>query len=152
MRARVADAAPQARREGLLVAPMLTGGTELILGSTRDAVFGPAVMVGLGGIHAEVFRDVAVLPAPVSLEEAADMLRGLKCFPLLDGARGQFKADVAAAAQAIVALSCFAAAHAGRVASVDINPLLVRKAGEGAVALDALIVPTGEPGGASNGS
>jgi acyl-CoA synthetase (NDP forming) len=152
MRTRVAAAAPQARIDGLLVAPMVTGGTELILGTTQDAVFGPAVMAGLGGIYAEVFRDVAVCPAPVSPQEAEEMLRSLKCFPLLDGARGQPKADVAAAAQAIVALSRFAAAHAGRIASVDINPLLVRKAGEGAVALDALIVPAGGTGDASHGS
>ncbi|OJW26394.1 MAG: 6-carboxyhexanoate--CoA ligase [Rhodospirillales bacterium 69-11] len=152
MLARVAAAAPQARIDGLLVAPMVTGGTELILGTTTDPVFGPAVMVGLGGIHAEVFRDVAVRPAPVSTAEAEAMLRGLKCFPLLDGARGLPKADLAAAAQAVAALSRFAAAHAGAVASIDINPLLVRRAGEGAVALDALIVPAGNAGAASHGS
>jgi acyl-CoA synthetase (NDP forming) len=152
MRARVAATAPQARIDGLLVAPMVTGGTELILGTTQDAVFGPAVMVGLGGIYAEVFRDVAVRQAPVSQAEAQEMLRSLKCFPLLDGARGQPKADLGAAAQAIVALSRFAATHAGRIASVDINPLLVRKAGEGAVALDALIVPASGSGDPSHGS
>ncbi|MBN8903888.1 MAG: acetate--CoA ligase family protein, partial [Rhodospirillales bacterium] len=152
MLARVAAAAPQARPDGLLVAPMVTGGTELILGNTTDPVFGPAALVGLGGIHAEVFRDVAVRPAPVSTAEAEAMLRGLKCFPLLDGARGLPKADLAAAAQAVAALSRFAAAHAGAVASIDINPLLVRRAGEGAVALDALIVPAGNAGAASHGS
>jgi acetate---CoA ligase (ADP-forming) len=152
MLTRVAAAAPQARIDGLLVAPMVTGGTELILGTTQDPVFGPAVMVGLGGIYAEVFRDVAVRAAPVSRTEAEHMLRSLKCFPLLDGVRGLPKADVAAAAQAIVALSDFAATHADRIASIDINPLLVRQAGEGAVALDALIVPAGNSGDATHGS
>jgi acyl-CoA synthetase (NDP forming) len=152
MRARVVATAPQARIDGLLVAPMVTGGTELILGTTQDAVFGPAVMVGLGGIYAEVFRDVAVRQAPVLQAAAQEMLRSLKCFPLLDGARGQPKADLGAAAQAIVVLSRFAATHAGRIASVEINPLLVRKVGEGAVALDALIVPASGSGDTSHGS
>ncbi len=143
-------AAPQARIDGLLVAPMMTGGTELILGTTQDPGFGLAVMVGLGGIYAEVSRDVAVRVAPMSRVEAEDMLRSLKCFPLLDGVRGLPKADVAAAAQAIVAPSGFAAMHADRIASIDINP--VRPARQGAVALDALIVPAGKSGDATHGS
>ena len=141
MLVRVAKAAPAARIEGLLVAPMAGAGTELILGTTTDPVFGPVVMVGLGGIFAEILKDVAVRPAPVGEAEAMEMLRGLKAFPLLDGARGRPKADLAAAARAIADLSHFAAVHAGAIAEVDINPLLVRRAGEGAVALDALIVP-----------
>ena len=141
MLARVAAAAPAARIDGLLVAPMVSGGTELIVGATRDPVFGPVVMAGLGGIFAEVLRDVAVRTAPVTEAEATSMLRSLKAFPVLDGARGRPRADLAAAAAAIAAVSRFAAAHADQVASIDINPLLVKAEGEGAVALDALIVP-----------
>jgi acyl-CoA synthetase (NDP forming) len=148
MLARVRAAAPQARIEGVLVSPMVTGGIELILGTKRDPVFGPVVLVGLGGIFAEVLQDVAVRPAPVEAEEAMAMLRSLKAFPVLDGARGRPKADVAAAAGAIVALSRFAAEQAATVAEVDINPLLVRPAGQGAVALDALIVPAAQEKGA----
>jgi acyl-CoA synthetase (NDP forming) len=143
MIARVRTAAPDARIEGVLVAPMLRGGVELILGAKRDPVFGPVVLVGLGGIFAEVMQDVALRPAPVTEDEALAMLRGLKAFPVLDGARGRPKADVAAAARAVAALSRFAAQHADDVAEIDINPLLVRPAGQGAVALDALIVPAG---------
>lgn len=142
MLSRVRQSAPAARIEGLLVAPMVSGGTELIVGSTQDPVFGPVIMAGLGGIFAEILRDVAVRPAPVTEAEAADMLRSLKAFAVLDGARGRPRADLAAAASAVAAVSRFAAAHAAQVASVDINPLLVRPEGEGAVALDALIVPT----------
>ncbi len=145
MLAGVREKAPTARIEGLLVAPMVKGGVELILGTTRDPVFGPVVMAGLGGIFAEIMRDVAVRPAPVSTEQAMEMLRGLKAFPLLDGARGTARADLAAAAKAIVDLSHFAAAHAATIDAIDINPLLVRPEGQGAVALDALIVPAGEP-------
>ncbi len=141
MLARVRDAAPSARIEGVLVSPMVTGGTEMILGTKRDPVFGPVVLVGLGGVFAEVLRDIAVRPAPVDEGEALEMLRSLKAFAVLDGARGRPKADLAAAASAIAALSRFAAQHAGDIAEIDINPLLVRAAGDGAVALDALIVP-----------
>lgn len=142
MLARVRAAAPHARIEGVLVAPMLRGGTELILGAKHDPVFGPVVMVGLGGVFAEVMQDVAVRLAPVDEAEALAMLRGLKAFPVLDGARGRPRADLGAAARAVAALSRFAAQHADRIAEIDINPLLVLPAGEGAFALDALIVPT----------
>ncbi|WP_136637713.1 acetate--CoA ligase family protein [Pseudooceanicola onchidii] len=139
--AAAAKNAPGAKVDGVLVAPMITGGTELILGTTTDPIFGPVIMVGLGGIYAEVFRDTALRTAPVSEADAIAMLRSLRSFALLDGARGRPKADVVAAAKAIVALSEFAVRHAADVAEIDINPLLVRDAGKGAVALDALIVP-----------
>ena len=141
---RVRAKAPQARIDGVLVAPMVSGGTEMILGVTQDPVFGPVVMAGLGGIFAEIIKDVAIRPAPVSTAEAMDMVRSLKAFPVLDGARGRPRADLAALAEAIAALSRFAVRHAAEVAEVDINPLMVRAEGEGAVALDALLVPTRE--------
>ncbi|MGJ7543633.1 acetate--CoA ligase family protein [Variovorax sp. LT1R16] len=139
--ARVALKAPQARLTGVLVAQMVEGGVELILGSTKDPVFGPMVMVGLGGIFAEILQDVALQPAPVDEAQAIAMLRSLKAFPLLDGARVRPKADVQAAAQAIVALSRFAVRHAQSVSEIDINPLMVLDHGRGAYALDALLVP-----------
>lgn len=139
--ARVAQKAPQARIAGVLVAQMAQGGVELILGTKKDPVFGPVVMVGLGGIFAEVLRDVALQIAPVTEAQATQMLRSLKAFPLLDGARGRAKADVAAAARAAAALSQFAARHADAVAEIDINPLVVMDQGQGAFALDALLVP-----------
>ncbi|MGE0329172.1 MAG: acetate--CoA ligase family protein [Ramlibacter sp.] len=141
MLARVAQRAPTARITGVLVAQMAQGGTELILGTTTDAVFGPMVMVGLGGIYAEVFKDVALQTAPVTEAQATAMLRSLKAFALLDGARGRPRADVASAARAVAALSRFAVAHAGTVAQIDINPLVVLDEGQGAHALDALLVP-----------
>jgi acyl-CoA synthetase (NDP forming) len=139
--ARVAQKAPLARIAGVLVAQMVQGGTELILGTKKDPVFGPMVMVGLGGIYAEILKDVALQPAPVDEAQASAMLHSLKAFPLLDGARGRAKADVAAAARAVAALSRFAARHADSVAEIDINPLVVLDAGKGAFALDALLVP-----------
>lgn len=141
--------APQARIDGVLVAPMLRGGVELIAGVSRDPVFGPVVMVGLGGIHAEILKDVAVQVAPVSEEEAERMIRGLRMFALLDGARGQPKADVAAAAHTVARLSEFACRHAADVAEIDLNPILVRPAGEGVLVLDALMVPAARHGAGS---
>ncbi|MEG1768398.1 MAG: acetate--CoA ligase family protein [Comamonas sp.] len=138
--ASVAAHAPDARIEGLLVAPMLRGGTELIAGISRDPVFGPVVMVGMGGIYAEVLRDVAVQPAPVSQAQALAMIRSLRLFPLLDGARGQARADIDAAARAVARLSEFACTHRDQIGEIDLNPILVRPAGQGIAILDALMV------------
>ena len=138
--ASVAAHAPDARIEGLLVAPMLRGGTELIAGISRDPVFGPVVMVGMGGIYAEVLRDVAVQPAPVSQAQALAMIRSLRLFSLLDGARGQARADIDAAARAVARLSEFACTHRDQVGEIDLNPILVRPAGQGIAILDALMV------------
>lgn len=142
---RVARKAPHAAVDGVIVAPMASGIAELILGSRIDPVFGPVVMVGLGGIFAEVLQDTVVQMAPVSEVQAMAMLRSLKAFAVLDGARGRPRADLAAAAHAISALSRFAVAHADAVSEIDINPMLLRAEGEGAVALDALLIPHAGP-------
>ncbi|MEO3385035.1 acetate--CoA ligase family protein [Mesorhizobium sp. CAU 1741] len=136
----VTNKAPHARIDGVLVAQMAKSGVELILGTKCDPIFGPVVMAGLGGIFAEIVRDVALRVAPVDETEAEAMLRSLKAFKILDGARGRPRADIAAAARAISALSQFAAHHADRIVESDINPLVVLAEGEGAIALDALIV------------
>lgn len=143
---RVAAKAPHAAIDGVIVAPMAKGIAELILGSRTDPVFGPVVMVGLGGIFAEVLQDTAVQMAPVSEAQAMAMLKSLKAFAVLNGARGRPRADLEAAARAIVALSRFAVAQAETISEIDINPLMLRAEGEGAVALDALLIPrTGKP-------
>ncbi|GAA4416137.1 6-carboxyhexanoate--CoA ligase [Advenella faeciporci] len=134
--------APNARLDGVLVTPMVQGGAELIMGISKDPVFGPVVMVGTGGIYAEVLQDVALQAAPVSESEALDMIRSLKLFPILDGARGQPKADVKAAASTLAKLSHFACRYANDVAEIDMNPVLVRPEGQGAIVLDALLIPT----------
>ncbi|MFT5176542.1 MAG: acyl-CoA synthetase (NDP forming) [Gammaproteobacteria bacterium] len=132
-------AAPSARIDGVLLSPMAAPGIDMILGSKCDALFGPVVMVGLGGIFVEVMEDVALARAPFDAGHALAMLRGLKAWPLLDGARGGKRADVAALCEAMVALSRFAAANAATIDSIDVNPLRVFAQGEGACMLDALI-------------
>lgn len=138
---RARNAEPDAAIEGVLVAPMIRDGVETILGVQRDPVFGPVVMFGLGGIFVEVMKDVTLRVAPFTEAEAQVMIREVKGFPLLDGARGRQPADVDALAATLSKLSLFAAAHADTLETLDINPLLVLPRGQGAVAVDALIVP-----------
>lgn len=137
--ARAAERAPGARIEGVLVARQITGAVEMALGVLRDPVFGPVAMVGLGGVFIEVLKDVAFRRCPFDAGEAERLIRSLKGFPLLDGARGRPKADVPALAEALSALSRFAVAAGPRLLSVDVNPLLVLPAGEGAFAADAVV-------------
>lgn len=137
--ARVHAAAPQARIEGVLVAPMISGGVETLLGVQRDPVFGPVVAFGLGGVFVEVLQDVALRVAPFNEAEAHAMIREIRGYPVLEGARGRPRADVDALARALARLSAFAAAHADRLQSLDVNPFLVLPEGQGAVAVDALI-------------
>ena len=140
------SARPGAHVEGILVSPMVTGGVEMILGVQHDPTFGPVVMCGLGGVFVEILADVCFRPAPFDAAEAHRMLRELRGYPLLAGARGRPPGDVDALAAALAALSRFAAAHAGQLESAELNPVLVRPVGQGVVALDALIVPgTPEP-------
>lgn len=139
--ASVAQHAPRAKVDGYLVQPMVGGGVaELIAGVTHDPVFGPALTVGLGGVLTELYRDVSHRLLPVDAAMADDMLRSLKAWPLLDGFRGRPVADVAAAAAAIESLSRAALALGPQASEIEVNPLLVRAVGEGAAALDALIV------------
>jgi acyl-CoA synthetase (NDP forming) len=126
-------------REELSVEEMapVVRGVELVIGSKRDLRFGPIVLVGLGGIYAEVLDDVAVALAPVDEERAERLIRSLRAAPLFAGARGRSTLDVMAAARATAALSRAAAACAD-IAELEINPLLVLP--EGAVGLDARVV------------
>jgi acetate---CoA ligase (ADP-forming) len=127
------------RPETLSVEAMapLGQGVELLIGARWDARFGPVALVGLGGIYAEILRDIAVALAPVTVAQADRMLRSLRAFSLLDGARGRPALDTAAAASALAALSRVAATHP-EIAELEVNPLLV--APDRAVGLDARIV------------
>lgn len=140
MMERVRKAAPQAKLDGVVVAQMVKGGVETILGVNRDPVFGPVVMFGIGGVFVEAFKDVAFRVAPFGVEEARAMINEVKGRVMLTGLRGQPPADEEALAQAIAKLSVFAAAHADAIETIDVNPFVVLPKGQGAVALDALII------------
>jgi len=116
---------------------MESGGLELIVGTRWDPRFGPLLLVGLGGVYAEVLQDVAVALAPVDVDAAEELLRTLRGAPLLVGARGRPRLDLRAAAQAASELSHLAAALP-QIRELEVNPLLVKD--EGAVALDARVV------------
>jgi acyl-CoA synthetase (NDP forming) len=137
---RAMAAHPGAKIDGVLVQAMAKRGQEIILGITRDATFGPMLMVGLGGIHVEVLKDVAFAPVPLDAEEALALVGELKGAALLDGVRGAKPADKQALAELMVALSRFAADHADQIAEIDLNPVIVHEAGEGLSVVDALIV------------
>ena len=134
---RAAAHAPAARVDGVLVARQVRDAVEMAIGVVRDPVFGPVAMVGLGGVFIEIFRDVAFRRCPVNEADAETMIRSLRGFPLLDGARGRPKADVAAIARALSALSRFGTMP--RIASAEVNPLMVLPEGQGALAADAVI-------------
>ena len=104
------------------------GGVELIVGARRDPRFGPLVLVGLGGIYAELLRDVRVALAPAGADELEELLLSLRGAGVLTGARGRAPVDVRAAAEAAAALSRVAAAHP-EIAEIEINPLLVTAVG-----------------------
>ena len=145
MLARVQGADPAVRVEGVLVQAMARRGIEMILGVTRDPDFGPMLMVGLGGVHVEVLRDVAFAPVPLGADEALALLDELKGAAVLSGVRGEKPADRAALAQLMAALSRFAADHANTIAEIDLNPVIVHPAGEGLTVVDALIVKRSKP-------
>lgn len=130
-------ALPDAVSEGCLVQEMAKGEAELIVGARRDPQFGPVVLVGFGGIMVEVLEDVQVALAPVSPLEAEAMLRRLRLWPILDGARGRPALDVARVADVVARVSWLAADLGARFVDLEINPLLVRRAGDGAIAVDA---------------
>lgn len=135
--------APAARLDGLLVAPMIKGGVECILGVQRDPVYGPVVMFGLGGVLVEAMRDVAFRMAPFDERDAHAMIDEIRGRRVLAGMRGQPPADVSALASALAALSRFAWANRDAVVSVDVNPFIVLPLGGGALALDAVVIGAG---------
>lgn len=131
---------PDARLEGVLVQKMVPpDGVETIVGITADALFGPAVVFGLGGIFVELLKDSAIALPPVGRDDAREMIAGLKAAKLLAGFRGRPKADLEALVTTIVQIGQLAEDFAGRIAALDVNPLMVLPEGRGTVAADILI-------------
>lgn len=143
--ARVTEAAsraqPDARIDGVLVQKMERGVAEIIVGATRDPVFGPVLTVGLGGVLTEIYQDTSHRLLPVDEDIALEMLRELKAFALLDGFRGKPRGDLAAACRSIVAVGNALLAAPAQVSQIEVNPLLIKEAGQGVAVLDALILP-----------
>ena len=125
--------------EGVIVATMHRGRHELMVGARFDPVFGPVVLVGAGGKYVEALNDYAVLLPPFSVREVETALQGLRLAPLLTGVRGDAPMDVAAFAKIAVAVGKIAMSAGASIASLDLNPVMVGFAGEGAVVVDALL-------------
>jgi acetyl coenzyme A synthetase (ADP forming)-like protein len=121
--------------EGFVVQPMVDG-IEMLVGVTHDPVFGPILVCGAGGTRAELLRDIATRVAPITDVTAAEMVRSLATFPLLDGYRGAPRADVAALEDVLLRISSLASEHEA-LQEMDCNPVMVRR--EGAVVVDARI-------------
>ncbi len=132
--------APGARIDGVVVQEMVKGLGEAIVGFRRDPRVGPVVVVGIGGILAEVYSDVSVRPAPVDLTVARAMVAEVKGFAPLRGFRGLPEGDLDALAAIVVAISHLAIADSPRIAEAEINPVIVRAKDQGAVAVDGLVV------------
>ncbi|MFH1605144.1 MAG: acetate--CoA ligase family protein [Pseudomonadota bacterium] len=137
-----ACAAPQAVILGVLVQAMAPSGDELIVGMIQDSTFGPLMMVGLGGIAVELYKDVAYFPAPLSAAEAEALLRSLKSSALFDGFRGKPVVDLQPLAQLISQVSCLVAARPDirpAIAELELNPVIVHADGSGLTIADALL-------------
>ncbi|MEC4016786.1 acetate--CoA ligase family protein [Streptomyces sp. H27-D2] len=126
--------------DGVLVCQMIERGVEMVVGVTRDSLFGPTVTVGLGGVLVEVLHDTAVRVPPFGEDQARAMLGELRGHALLEGVRGAPPADVDALVEVILRVQRMALELDGDLAELDINPLVVLPRGQGAVALDALAI------------
>jgi len=143
MMSNVHAAVADATIEGVIVRRMMPAGHEIILGAKRDAVFGPTLMFGLGGLFVETFKDVTFALAPIGPAAAMRMVKGVKAHSLLEGARGTAPADVEAICQSLLRLSRLVTDFP-RIAELDINPLLVWPAGKGGAVADVRIKINGE--------
>jgi len=119
---------------------MIGDAIECIVGMRRDEQFGPAIMFGLGGIFVEIFQDVTLRVAPLTPQDAEQMVRGIKGYEILAGARGRPPANVEAIEDVLLRLSRLALDLDEYVVEIDINPLMVGSAGRAAKAADALML------------
>ena len=131
---------PEARLDGILVEAMIGGETrEVIVGARQDLRFGPVVTFGLGGIFVEAIRDFAVWPAPLTLDEARDMIRKIRGYRTLTDFRGRPAADLEAVAQVLWRVGQIACRWRQQIAELEINPLFVLPEGRGVIVGDALV-------------
>jgi succinyl-CoA synthetase beta subunit len=131
---------PDARAQGVLVQHMERGLAEVIVGYRRDPEVGAIVLLGMGGVTAEITKSIAVRIAPVTLATASEMIEEVRELAVLRGYRNLPRGDIEALARAIRAMSRLAHVEARTVAEAEINPLIVKEEGRGVVAVDGLVV------------
>jgi acetyltransferase len=139
MMLRIGRRMPEAHLEGIYVEKMVPRGREVIIGMSRDPQFGPMLMFGLGGIFVEVMKDVSFYLAPITAEEALQMLRATRSYALLTGVRGQSGVDLEAVARALQRISQLATDFPA-IAELDINPLIVGPVGTEPAVADARMI------------
>lgn len=125
--------------DGVLVQEMMPKGREVIVGVNMDPSFGPVIMFGLGGIFVEVFKDVSLRVAPLSRRDAEEMIEEIKGYSILQGVRGEPKADMEAIIDLLLKVSDLAVSMEGQFKELDINPVIVLPEGQGLKAVDGLI-------------
>lgn len=135
--AAIKKAYPQAKIQGVSVQKMARPGVEVIIGMSKDAQFGPVLMFGLGGVLVEILKDVSFRIVPLVKRDAAEMIRDIKGYPLLEGYRGQEPVDVANLEDMILKVSDFVEKNS-EIKELDLNPIFAYK--DGAVAVDARVV------------
>jgi acetyl-CoA synthetase (ADP-forming) len=128
---------PGAELEGCVVQEMAAGEAEVIVGAKRDEQFGPILLVGWGGLLVEVLHDVQMAPAPISQERAVELVKSLRMWPVLCGVRGRPPLDVAQVAEIASRVSWLAADLGDRLIELEVNPIVLRAQGKGAVAVDS---------------
>ena len=138
----LAERRPEEADAGVLIQGMVSGRRELIAGLMRDAQFGPCVMFGLGGVFAELVKDVVFAVAPLEQHDAADLINALRHREILDAFRGEPEADLAKLAHILEALGRIGEARPD-VLSIDVNPLIL--SGSEPVVVDALVELEGDP-------
>jgi acyl-CoA synthetase (NDP forming) len=142
----VGRAVPEAVIDGVYVQKMAPAGIEVILGIKRYPVFGPLLMFGLGGIFVEIFKDVSFRLAPIRRNGAHHMVRSIKAWPMLSGARGTPPADGEELERCLIRLSALAADHP-EIVELDINPLIVHEKGSGCSVADCRMLLDPHVGG-----
>jgi acyl-CoA synthetase (NDP forming) len=121
--------------DGVLIQPMVTGGVEVLIGLSQDPVFGPLVAFGLGGVHVELFRDLAFRIAPLTDRDADEMIRSIRAFPLLEGYRGQPAVDLRAIRDVLLKLS-YLGSQIPELVEIEFNPVIALGAGRGCQLVD----------------
>ena len=130
---------PHAVIEGVSISEMVRPGVEIIIGARRDVIFGPTVMVGLGGIYVEVMKDVSFRALPLDQKEIQTMVKEIRSYPLLLGVRGEAMKDINKLVEAIIKISAIIRRCKG-ITDIEINPLVVYEVGMGAKAVDVRIL------------
>lgn len=145
--AAVRQSYPTAKVDGVSVQKMARPGTEVIIGMTKDAQFGPVLMFGLGGILVELLKDVSFRIVPLDREDAREMIHGIKGYPLLEGYRGKESVDVSFIEEMLIKISGFVDSHP-EIKELDLNPVFAYH--DGAVAVDARVILEETPASAVN--